>query len=288
MENQSGAVANVPRASIGRFTPDQTRMPRRHPGAIPVAGTDAMTSLNPLSIARDRGLALEAHRVLRCLEQDLSFDRYEPIDAGAIARMLGIRPQAVSRALRILTEHGIIARGTSFGRAGTFRFCPSVAALPTNTVDAVLRSALEADIEWLARAGGFTPSYGREELRKDIAAGRCWVLVADGVIVGQLAIGKDPTSEMSYLVTRLAVDRRFRRLGFGRRLLAAMERSFDGNLIQVYCAVSDPDYIKFLLSAGFTLSGYVRGRHDTEARLFFGKIAAAVASTVTSRLAQTG
>jgi GNAT superfamily N-acetyltransferase len=247
-----------------------------------------MTGLDPMSIARERGLGLEAHRVLRCLEQDLSFDRYEPIDAGAIARALGIRPQAVSRALRILTEHGIIARGNSFGRAGTFRFCPSIAALPMNTVDAVLRSARDADIEWLARAGGFTASYGREELRKDIAAGRCWVLVADGVIIGQLAIGKDPTSEMSYHVTRLAIDRRFRRLGFGRRLLAAMERSFDGNLIQVHCAVSDPEYIRFLLNAGFALSGYVRGRQDGEARLFFGKIAAAVASPIVSRLAQTG
>lgn len=244
-----------------------------------------MTGLDTLAIARDRGIGLEAHRVLRCLERHLAFDRYEPIDASAIARALEIRPQAVSRALRVLIEHGIIARGTSFGRASTFRFCRSVAAAPASFVDTVLRPAQESDLDWLARAGGFTQSYGREELRKDIAAGRCWVLLADRVIVGQLAIGKDPTSEMSYLVTRLAVDRHFRGRGFAKRLLSAMERSFEGNLIEAYCAVSEPEMLKFLISAGFALSGYVRGRRDSEARLFFEKTAGA--GTV-SRLAQAG
>ena len=233
-----------------------------------------MTGLDTLAIARDRGLGLEAHRVLRYLERALSFDRYQPIDAGAMARMLDMRPQAISRALRVLTEHGIIARGTSFGRASTFRFCRGAAAAPSSFVDTVLRPAQENDLEWLARAGGFTASYGREELRKDIAAGRCWVLVADGVIIGQLAIGKDPTSEMSYLLTRLAVDRHVRGRGFAKRLLSAMERSFDGNLVQAYCAVSEPEVLKFLISAGFALSGYVRGRRDSEARLFFEKTAA--------------
>ncbi|MEI9983298.1 MAG: hypothetical protein WDN69_08900 [Aliidongia sp.] len=81
-----------------------------------------MTNLDTLTIARDRGLGLEAHRVLRCLEQNLSFEHYEPVDSGAMARMLEMRPQAISRALRVLTERGIIARGAPIGRAGTFRF----------------------------------------------------------------------------------------------------------------------------------------------------------------------
>jgi GNAT superfamily N-acetyltransferase len=232
--------------------------------------------LDALTIARDRGLGLEAHRVLRCLERDLSFDRYEPVDAAAIARTLEMRPQAISRALRVLTEHGIIGRGTPLGRARTFRFEESAAALPpASSIRAELRSAQEADLEKLARAGGFTPAYGREDLRRDIAAGRCWVLVAEGGIVGQLAIRKDPSIDMSYLLARLLVDRRYRRLGLGRRLLAAVEASLDGNQIHAYCVVSDPGFIKFLIDAGFALSGYVKGPDERETRLFFSKTAVA-------------
>jgi GNAT superfamily N-acetyltransferase len=247
-----------------------------------------MTSLDTLTIARDRGLGLEAHRVLRCLERSLSFDRYEPVDAGAMARMLQMRPQAISRALRVLIERGIIARGAPIGRAGTFRFEGSVAALPVSGVDAALRTAQEADLERLTRVGGFTAAYGRDELRRDIAAGRCWVLVAEGVIIGHLAIRKDPSIEMSYLLARLLVERRYRRLGLARRLLAAMERSLDGNRIHAYCAVSDPEFLKFLIDAGFTLSGYVKGRDERETRLFFGKTAAAAAEIGLPRAALAG
>ena len=234
-----------------------------------------MTSLDTLSIARDRGLGLEAHRVLRCLERSLSFDRYEPVDAGAMARMLDMRPQAISRALRVLTERGIILRGAPVGRAGTFRFDSRVAVLAASTVEASLRSALETDLDRLARAGAFTPSYRRDDLAKDIAAGRCWVLVAEGALIGQLAIRKDPSIEMSYLLARFVIDRRYRRQGLGRRLLATMERSLDGNRIHAYCALSDLDFLSFLANAGFELSGYVKGRDERDTRLFFGKIAGA-------------
>jgi len=234
-----------------------------------------MTTLDSIAIARDRGLGLEAHRVLRCLEQSLSFDAFEPVDAGAMARTLEMRPQAISRALRILTERGVIARGAPIGRAGTFRFTGNVAALTANNVDATLRLAQEADLERLVRAGSFSSGYGREDLRKGIAAGRCWVLVAEGSIVGQLAIRKDPSVDMAYLVARLLVDRRYRRLGLGQRLLAAMERSLDGNRIHAYCPVSDPEFLKFLIDADFVLSGYVKGREERETRLFFGKVASA-------------
>ena len=234
-----------------------------------------MTSLDTVSIARDRGLGLEAHRVLRCLERSLSFDRYEPVDAGAMARMLDMRPQAFSRALRVLTERGIILRGAPVGRAGTFRFDSRVAVLTTSTLETDLRLARESDLDRLVRAGAFTPSYRRDELAKDIAAGRCWVLVAEDALIGQLAIRKDPSIEMSYLLARFLIDRRHRRQGLGRQLLAAMERSLDGNRIHAYCALSDLDFLSFLVNAGFVLSGYVKGRDESDTRLFFGKIAAA-------------
>ena len=80
---------------------------------------------------------------------------------------------------------------------------------------------------------------------------------------------------MSYLLARLLVDRRYRRLGLGRRLLAAMEASLDGNRIHAFCPVSDPDFTKFLIDAGFAPSGYVKGTDERETRLFFDKLAVA-------------
>ena len=234
-----------------------------------------MTNLDTVSIARDRGLGLEAHRVLRCLERSLSFDRYEPVDAGAMARMLDMRPQAISRALRVLTEHGIILRGKPVGRAGTFRFASRGAVLATSTIAVSLRSAMESDLDRLAQAAAFTPSYQRDDLAKDIAARRCWVLVAEGALIGQLAIRKDPSIEMSYLLARFLIDRLYRRQGLGRLLLAAMERSLDGNRIHAYCALSDPDFVSFLVNAGFVLSGYVKGRDEHDTRLLFAKLATA-------------
>ena len=247
-----------------------------------------MTRLDTLSIARDRGLGLEAHRVLRYLERSLCFDRYEPVDAGAMARLLDMRPQAISRALRVLTERGVILRGAPVGRAGTFRFDSRVAVLATSTVEASLRSAIESDLDRLARAGAFTPSYWRDDLAKDIAAGRCWVLVAEGALIGQLAIRKDPSIEMSYLLARFVIDRRYRRQGLGRRLLAAMERSLDGNRIHAYCALPDLEFLSFLISAGFVLSGYVKGRDEGDTRLFFGKVAAARPAAAAPQVALAG
>jgi GNAT superfamily N-acetyltransferase len=134
---------------------------------------------------------------------------------------------------------------------------------------------MESDLDRLVRAGAFTSSYRRDELAKDIAAGRCWVLVAEDALIGQLAIRKDPSIEMSYLLARFLIDRRHRRQGLGRQLLAAMERSLDGNRVHAYCALSDLDFLSFLVNAGFVLSGYVKGRDESDTRLFFGKIAAA-------------
>jgi GNAT superfamily N-acetyltransferase len=232
-----------------------------------------MTRLNLLSIAADRELRLEAHRVLRCLEDRLSFDAYTPVDTRNIAEILEMRPQAVSRALRTLAERQIISRGASRGRSSTFRFTPTIAKTAPPGLEIELRSALDTDIDALARGGGFSAAYGREDLRRDIAGGRCWVLTLDGAIIGQLAIRKDPSIELSYLLARIGVDRRYRRLGLGSRLVAAMERSLDGNRVHAYCGITDSEFLNFLVHADFALSGYVKGGPESDTRLFFGKVA---------------
>jgi GNAT superfamily N-acetyltransferase len=234
-----------------------------------------MTRLDLLAIATDRKLRLEAHRVLRCIEEDLSFDSYTPVDTRAVAEILNLRPQAVSRALRVLSEARVIDRGPSDGRASTFRFTSGVAKNTQRSFQTTLRVAEQGDLEDLIRAGRVGAAYGRDDLRKDIAAGRCWVLLVSGRLVGQLAIRKDPSIEMSYSLGRLLVDRRYRRQGLGAELIAAMEQSLDGNRIYTYCSISDLDYLLFLVGVGFALSGYIKGRHEQDTRLFFGKTAQA-------------
>ena len=234
-----------------------------------------MRSLNPAIIAADRGLPLEAHRVVRCLEAMLSFDRYLIVEVGAIAELLDMRSQAVSRALRILIDRKIICRGERVGRANTYRFSARSAERPPNDFKVSIRATQEADFETLVLAGQFEFNYGREDLRRDIAGNRCWIALADGSVVGQLAIRKDASIEMSYLLARVLVDRHFRRGGIGRRLMAAMEQSLEGNRIHAYCSLSDGEFLRFLVSSGFALSGYVKGLKEIETRLFFAKVAQA-------------
>ena len=95
------------------------------------------------------------------------------------------------------------------------------------------------------------------------------------MVVGQLAIRKDSSIEMSYLLARALVDWSYRGRGIGRRLIAAMERSLEGNRIHAYCALSDAEFVRFLANTGFSLSGYLKGMRESDTRLFFGKVAQA-------------
>jgi GNAT superfamily N-acetyltransferase len=161
------------------------------------------------------------------------------------------------------------------GDQGSFRFTGEAKQPPMLDNQIELRSASEPDLDDLARAGGFVPAYGRDDLRRDIVNGRCWLIRFGGCLIGQLAIRKDPTIEMSYLLARLLVDRRYRRIGLGRRLIAAMERSLDGNRVHAYSGISDSTYLQFLVHTGFVLSGYLKGSGERDTRLFFGKVAQA-------------
>ncbi|MEI9982210.1 MAG: GNAT family N-acetyltransferase [Aliidongia sp.] len=285
MAAQPAAGRSMPPGAQDAHRPSLDQ-PQRNAGPALQRREGVVTRLDLLSIAADRELRLEAHRVLRCLEDRLSFDSYTAIDTRAIAEILEMRPQAVSRALRILSERHIIARGVSKGRSSTFRFATDVVKPGNPAANAELRSAVETDLDGLARGGSFTASYGRDDLRRDIAGGRCWVLQDEGAIIGQLSIRKDPSIEMSYLLARLMVDRRYRRCGLGSRLVAAMEQSLEGNRIHAYCAISDSECLKFLVYAGFALSGYVKGRHEADTRLFFGKIAQAAPSLADTPLSE--
>jgi len=73
-------------------------------------------------IARSSHLGAEAHRVLWYLTTGLEFGHFSPVAIGEISRNLGLKSQAVSRALRTLVESGIIERGPRVGQRSSFRF----------------------------------------------------------------------------------------------------------------------------------------------------------------------
>jgi GNAT superfamily N-acetyltransferase len=256
-------------------------------GVAPDQGDADMSALDLITIAADRELRLEAHRVLRCIEDRLSFADYVPVDTCVVAEILAMRPQAVSRALRTLCERGVLDRGPSSGRSNTYRFKTDTRCASVTEEQLALRTATEGDLDALLHAGGFDSAYGRDDFRRDLASGRCWLLRLDGLLVGQLAIRKDPSIENSYLLARVLVDRRYRRLGFGRRLVTAMERSLEGNRIHTTASIADSTALQFLVRVGFALSGYLKGRSEKETRLFFGKVAppASAHETVPSQLA---
>src|SRR6266702_3147132 len=119
--------------------------PRREPSVAAVSHP-ANDTAELIALEKYRALGGESHRVLRCLETILATDRYEIVDTGQIARFLGIRSQAVSRALKSLVEQSIIERGPRIGRSHTFRRLDA-AARPA-AEDGILRldAAKAADV----------------------------------------------------------------------------------------------------------------------------------------------
>jgi len=83
--------------------------------------------LNGMLIARSKAFGREAHKVLWYLTANLDFDRFSPLNIGQISSDLGLKSQAVSRALRMLIEGGIVVRGPRMGQRSSFRFSHQVA-----------------------------------------------------------------------------------------------------------------------------------------------------------------
>ena len=86
-----------------------------------------MDHLNGILIARSSGFGGEAHKVLWYLTERLRFDQYSVVNIGEISWDLGLKSQAVSRALRTLIDGGIVERGPRVGKRNSFRFAWSVA-----------------------------------------------------------------------------------------------------------------------------------------------------------------
>lgn len=86
-----------------------------------------MDHLNGMLIARAPAFGREAYQVLWYLTDHLNFSDFATINIGEISSDLGLKSQAVSRALRVLSDGGVIERGPKAGQRSSFRFSRLVA-----------------------------------------------------------------------------------------------------------------------------------------------------------------
>jgi hypothetical protein len=75
-------------------------------------------------IAADPDLGLQAWRVFAYLNSRLEFENLIQVPQTEIANALRMKPAAVSRAIRLLSDKKIILRGPKTGRSNSFRLNP--------------------------------------------------------------------------------------------------------------------------------------------------------------------
>jgi hypothetical protein len=75
-------------------------------------------------IAADKDLGAEAWRVFAYLNSRLDFENLIVVQQTEIAAVLSMKPQAVSRAMRMLIGKQIILRGPKIGSVGSYRLNP--------------------------------------------------------------------------------------------------------------------------------------------------------------------
>lgn len=209
-----------------------------------------------IALEKYRALGGESHRVLRCLETILATDRYEIVDTGRIARFLGIRSQAVSRALKSLVDQSIIERGTRIGRSHTFRRI-GIAARPA-AEDGVLRlDPARPDMVkqvWQFLASN-APGPDETVARKYLKFGLILYVLQDGQVAGTALIDYNSVIDTGPTIAHLVIDRKMRSLGRGRKFLVQIERHFHGKRIFAHAPVDDKDLIIALLRHGFDIVG---------------------------------
>ncbi|HEV2673493.1 MAG TPA: hypothetical protein VGV37_03060 [Aliidongia sp.] len=209
-----------------------------------------------IALEKYRALGGESHRVLRCLETILAADRYEIVDTGQIARFLGIRSQAVSRALKTLVDQSIIERGDRIGRSHTFRRLDG--ATRSAADDCVIRLDVgkPADIRavWNFLKSN-DPGFDEAAARRHLKFGMVLYLLHDGQVAGSALVDYNAMIDSGPTIVRLIVDRKLRALGHGRKFLTQIEQYFHGMRIFVHAPVENKELIISLLKLGFDIVG---------------------------------
>ena len=77
-----------------------------------------------LSLAKDKDIKGETHRVLWFIGGILDFENWVTLSITEIAQELGLKQPSASRAIKVLEKKGIILRGPKLGRSFAFRLNP--------------------------------------------------------------------------------------------------------------------------------------------------------------------
>jgi GNAT superfamily N-acetyltransferase len=209
-----------------------------------------------IALEKYRTLGGESHRVLRCLETILATDRYEIVDTGRIARFLGIKSQAVSRALKTLVDQSLIERGERSGRSHTFRRLDGGARPAVEDrvlrLDAAARETVRLVGDFLQRND---PAFDDRAVRKYLKIGMVLYYLHDGAIAGTALVDYNSAIDSGPTIVRLTVDRKMRMLGHGRKFLVQIERHFRGLGLFVHAPVGHKELIITLLRHGFDIVG---------------------------------
>lgn len=245
--------------------------PRREPPVAEIHPANDTADL--VALEKYRSLGGESHRVLRCLETILATDRYRIVDTGQIARFLGIRSQAVSRALKVLVDRSIIERGTRIGRSHTFRRLDGT--MKPAPEDGILRldagQAAEVAKVWhfLQRND---PGFDDAVARRHLKFGMVLYYLHEGLVAGAALIDYNSVIDTGPTIVHLIVDRQLRQLGHGRKFLAQIERHFRDKRIFAHAPVGNKELIITLLRHGFDIVG--QQATDGDIALIFKKPAA--------------
>jgi GNAT superfamily N-acetyltransferase len=209
-----------------------------------------------IALEKYRTLGGESHRVLRCLETILAADRFAIVDTGQIARFLGIKSQAVSRALKVLVDQSIIERGPRIGRSHSFRRIDG-AAKPA-AEDGIIRldpaRTEEIDQVW-AFLRDHDPGFDGAAAQRHLKFGMVLYFRHDGLIAGAALVDYNSVIDSGPTLVRLTVDQHMRALGHGRKFLSQIEHYFRDNRIFVHAPVENKDLIITLLKHGFDIVG---------------------------------
>ncbi|MDB5358722.1 MAG: hypothetical protein JWO51_19 [Rhodospirillales bacterium] len=228
--------------------------PRREPSVAEIHLANETADL--IALEKYRSLGGESHRVLRCLETILATDRYEIVDTGQIARFLGIRSQAVSRALKVLVDRSIIERGPRIGRSHAFRRLDG--AMKPAAEDGILRLDA-AQAKEVAKVWHFLqrtdPGFDDAVARRHLKFGMVLYYVHDGLVAGAALIDYNTVIDSGPTIVHLIVDRQLRQLGHGRKFLVQIERHFRDKRIFAHAPVSNKELIITLLKHGFDIVG---------------------------------
>ena len=222
------------------------------------AGARSDFDADVIAFAQYRMLCGEAHRVLRCLEAILVTDRHKAVDTGRIADLLGVKSQAVSRALKTLIARSIIQRGDRVGRSFSYKLVQfgenprtigPISRLDPNSPHDVARI-----LSFLDRQD---PGFDFGDFGKHAKSGFTLYALSDGAVQACALGFFNRTIDSGPTIEHLVVSSAIRGTGLGTSFLRKIEEYFGEKYLFVNVKKSDRETVIALLKLGFDIVGQI-------------------------------